>query len=280
MCSLAANVSKGLAQQKPKQKGFTLVELVIVIVLLGIISVGVTGFIVNSVEGYSDLARRDGIAATSRVAMDRMVRELRNSLPNSARVSGSCLEYIPILDATSYISIPVSSSANTLSIIPFSEAPELGKTAVYPISSNVVYQVGSPGVISPNISSTASTLLGPGATTLSLVSAHQYLTESPSKRLYIVANPISYCLEGDRLYRYSNYGRSATQATPATLPAILPTTEPDRVLLAYPVTASTGPFTVVSATLQRNALVMLEFSVEQDSESLLIQQEVQIRNAP
>lgn len=266
-----------------QQSGFTLLELIVVIVLLGIISVGTTGFIVNSVQGYSDLARRDGIAATSRVAMDRMVRELRNSLPNSVRTkqdaSGSCLEYVPILDATSYISIPVSSSASTLSIIPFSEAPELGKTAIYPISTMAVYQTGSPAVTSPDISSSAASLAGPAAVTLSLASVHRYPAESPSKRMFIVADPVSFCLVGDRLYRYRNYGRSATQATPSTLP----TTEPNRALLAYPVTAPvapTEPFTVVNATLQRNALLMLEFSVEQNSESLLIQQEVQIRNAP
>lgn len=268
------------------QKGFTLLELIVVIVLLGIISVGTTGFIVNSVQGYSDLARRDGIAATSRVAMDRMVRELRNALPNSARAkqdsSGACLEYIPILDATSYIAIPLTSAANSLSIIPFSEAPELGKTAIYPISTTAVYQTGSPAVISPDISSPAASLLGPGATTLTLASAHQYPAASPSKRMFIVGGPVSFCLVGDRLYRYNNYARSATQPTPVTLPA-LPSTEPNRALLAYPVTAPvtpTQPFIVVNATLQRNALVMLEFSVEQNSEKLLIQQEVQIRNAP
>ncbi len=265
-----------------QQKGFTLLELIVVIVLLGIISVGTTGFIVNSVQGYSDLARRDGIAATSRVAMDRMVRGLRNALPNSPRTSqdasGTCLEYVPILDATSYISIPLHSAVSTFPVIPFSEAPELGKTAIYPISTAAVYQTGSPAVISPDISS-ATSLLGPGAATLTLTSPHQYPAASPSKRMFIVDDPVSFCLVGDRLYRYSNYARSATQPMPASLPS----TEPNRALLAFPVTAPVAPvlpFTVVNATLQRNALVMLEFSVEQNSEKLLIQQEVQIRNAP
>jgi MSHA biogenesis protein MshO len=262
-----------------QQSGFTLLELIVVVVLLGIISVGTTGFIVNSVEGYSDLTRRDGIAATSRVAMDRMVRELRNSLPNSARTSGACLEFIPILDATSYISIPVSSSATTLSIVPFSEPPELGSTAVYPISTTAVYNTVAPAVISPAINSLAEDLDGSAVVTLSLSAAHQYPAESPSKRMFIVAGPVSFCLVGDRLYRYQNYPRSALQPTLATLP----TTEPNRALLAFPVTAPvapTLPFTVLNATLQRNALVMLEFSVEQNEERLLIQQEVQIRNAP
>ncbi len=93
--------------------------------------------------------------------------------------------------------------------------------------------------------------------------------------MFIIHGPVSFCLVGDRLYRYSNYARSVNQPMPASLPS----TEPNRALLAYPVT-SPQPFTVVNATLQRNALVMLEYSVEQNSEKLLIQQEVQIRNAP
>ena len=262
-----------------QQKGFTLLELIVVIVLLGIISVGTTGFIVSAVKGYTDLARRDGIAATSRVALDRMVRELRNALPNSPRTkqdaSGSCLEYVPILDATSYVSIPLISAASSFSIIPFTEAPEFGKTAVYPISTNAVYQTGSPAVISPDISSAAASLLGPGVATLTLASAHQYPADSPSQRIFFVDDPVSFCLIGDRLYRYSHYTRAAVQPMPASLPG----TEPNRALLAYPLT-SMQPFTVSNASLQRNALVMLEFSVEQNSEKLLIQQEVQIPNAP
>ncbi|SIS87404.1 PilW family protein [Neptunomonas antarctica] len=283
MCASQAHKQQSL--QKCSQKGFTLLELIVVIVLLGIISVGTTGFIVNSVKGYTDMARRDGIAATSRVAMDRMVRELRNALPNSPRVitdggpwSGLCLEYIPILDATSYLSIPIASSATSFSIIPFTEAPELGKAAIYPINTDAVYQTGSPAVISPDISSSADSLVGSGATTLELSSAHQYPEESPAKRMFIVDGPVSFCLVGDRLYRYSHYDRTATQPTPDTLPA-LPGTEPNRALLAYPLTG-TQPFTIENATLQRNALVILQFSVEQGSEKLLIQQEVHTRNAP
>lgn len=261
------------------EQGFTLVELIVVIVLLGIIALGTTAFLTNAVEGYTDQTRRDGVAGTSRVATDRMVRELRNALPNSARViqdaSGTCLEYIPVLDATQYLSIPTISASDTLSVVPFSETPELGRVAIYPISRAAVYQTGSPGVISPTISSTPASLLGPGAVNMQLASAHQFTAHSPSQRLFVVADPVSFCVVGDRLYRYRGYARSNTQPTPASLPVA----EPNRALLAFPVSA-TQPFRVIDATLQRNALVLLEFSVAQQGESLLIQQEVQIRNAP
>ena len=260
-----------------KQRGFTMVELVIAIVLMGIIAVGATGFIISSVKGYSDMSRREGIAGTSRVAIDRILREVRNALPNSARTdaSGNCLEFVPILAATQYVNIPLNANNTNIQIIPFAEAPTLGRAAVYPITTAAVYQTGSPAVISPDITSAPSDLLGPGVETMTLASGHRFPAESPSKRLFVVDTPVSYCLVGDRLYRYRNYARSAVQPAPSSLP----TAEPNRVLLAYPVTA-TQPFTVVDATLQRNALVLAEFSVEQAGERLLIQQEVQIRNAP
>ncbi|WP_370053424.1 PilW family protein [Neptunomonas sp.] len=265
------------------QHGFTLIELIVVIVLLGIISVGTTGFIVSSVKGFSDQSRRQGIAAAGRIAMDRLVREVRNALPNSVRTtsdaSGTCLEYIPIQEATQYIDAPVGFAADSLSVIPFSDTPRFtanqSRVAVYPISTAAVYREGALGAISSTVSSTPASLVASNAVTLTLNSAHQFERASPRQRLFFVDQPVSVCLVGDRLYRYSNYTRRAAQPTPSSLPS----TEPDRGLLAYPVSAAT-PFRVIDATLQRNALVLLEFSVTNQGESLLIQQEVQIRNAP
>ncbi|RVU29676.1 prepilin-type N-terminal cleavage/methylation domain-containing protein [Neptunomonas marina] len=259
------------------QLGFTLVELVVVIVLLGIISLGATGFIVSSVQGYADMARRDGMAGASRVAIDRIIREVRNALPNSARVSGQCLEFIPINNATQYLMAPTATPANTFNVVPFSETPDaLGSVAIYPISTAAIYQGGSPAVISPAITSAASDLTGNAPVALSLASAHQFPTDSPSQRMYIVGGPISYCFQGDRLYRYTGYSRRSVQP----LPAQLPTAEPSRALLAFPVTHDGQPFELIGASLQRNALVMVEFAVEQGGEALRIQQEVQIRNVP
>lgn len=258
-----------------KQQGFTLIELIVVIVLLGVIGVGATGFIVSSAKGFSDLSRREGIAGSSRVAMDRMVRELRNALPNSPRTNGDCLEFIPSLDATQYLTAPITAAASSLSVVPFTQAPEAGRLAIFPITTAAVYATGSPAVISPLITTPSASLVSNAAVTINLAGAHQFPLDSPAKRLFIVGEPVSYCVVGNRIYRYTGYARSAVQPTAASLP----TTEPNRALISYPITAIT-PFQVLDATLQRNAIVMLEFSVEQSGESLLIQQEVQLRNAP
>jgi MSHA biogenesis protein MshO len=267
--------------QKPPShaQGFTLIELIVVIVLLGIIALTTTQFIVSSVSGFADQNRRESIATASRVAMDRLVRELRNALPNSVRTNGSCLEYIPVEEATQYFDAPFSAASSSLSMVPFSSTPEITqnqtRAAIYPISTSAVYNTGSPSVISPTISSSAASLVGAAAVTLNFNASHQFASASPQSRLFMVAPPVSWCFVGDRLYRYSGYNRASTQPTPASLPS----TEPNRGLMAYPVTAGT-PFRLSDATLTRNALVIIEYQAVLEGESLLIQQEVQVRNAP
>ena len=86
--------------------GFSLVEMVVVILLLGILGAAVGAFISRPVEGYRDLARRAALVDAAESALRRMERDLRNALPNSVRVSnlanGFALEMIPILDGAKY----------------------------------------------------------------------------------------------------------------------------------------------------------------------------------
>lgn len=94
----------------PRQYGFTLVEMVVVIVVLGAISAGTAMYIVRSMEAYSDTVRRDQLTSTARIAVEKMTRELRNALPNSIRVDNSggthCIEFFPVQSGSSYESVP------------------------------------------------------------------------------------------------------------------------------------------------------------------------------
>lgn len=68
------------------QTGFTLVELIMVIVITGIIASMVAVFIRAPVEGYVDSARRAELTDQADVALRRMARDVRLALPNSLRV--------------------------------------------------------------------------------------------------------------------------------------------------------------------------------------------------
>jgi MSHA biogenesis protein MshO len=69
-------------------RGFTLIELVVVITLTGIIAVLVGRNITRPIAGFIDLSRRAELVDTAELALRRMDREIHLALPNSVRVSG------------------------------------------------------------------------------------------------------------------------------------------------------------------------------------------------
>ena len=80
-------------------QGFTLVEMIIVIVITGIIGGIVAIFLRLPVQGYVDSARRAEMTDIADTALRRMSRDLRLALPNSVRVTTSggstYLEFVP-----------------------------------------------------------------------------------------------------------------------------------------------------------------------------------------
>ncbi|MCW8887346.1 MAG: prepilin-type N-terminal cleavage/methylation domain-containing protein [Motiliproteus sp.] len=271
-----------------RSRGFTLVELIVVIVVMGIMSFGTVQFILNTSDAYNDAARWERMGSTGRAVIEKMTREARNALPNSVRVGVStggvhCLEFIPVLAGSDYIDLPVLAASNSFSSIPFFNEPTLGRVAVYPLDSGDIYDLSvSTAVISPMVTSTASDLVSTAVVSVTMSSNHQFLDESPNKRWFMVDDPVSYCLDGDQLFRYDSYGFATSQPFPDTAgPVTMPTSVPGRQLMAAGASIEGGaPFIVVPATLQRNALVQFDLSFKQDQEGLRISHEVQLRNVP
>ena len=69
-------------------KGFTLIELIVVITLTGIIALFVGRNITRPIEGFIDLGQRAELVDIAELTLRRMSRELRLALPNSVRISG------------------------------------------------------------------------------------------------------------------------------------------------------------------------------------------------
>lgn len=76
--------------------GFTLIESVIVILLIGILAAVAAVFIVAPFQASNDMIRRAELVNSTETALDRMTREIRLAVPNSIRVQdgGSTLELL------------------------------------------------------------------------------------------------------------------------------------------------------------------------------------------
>ncbi len=72
-----------------RQRGFTLVEAIVVIVITGIVASFVAVFIRLPVQSYVDTAARIALADTADTALGRINRELRLALPNSVIVTNN-----------------------------------------------------------------------------------------------------------------------------------------------------------------------------------------------
>jgi MSHA biogenesis protein MshO len=87
-------------------KGFTLVEMIVVIVITGIIAGMVAMFIRAPVQGYVDSARRAEMSDIADTALRRLARDLRTAVPNSVRLptpAGSTyIEFLPTRDGGRY----------------------------------------------------------------------------------------------------------------------------------------------------------------------------------
>ena len=76
--------------------GFTLVELVVVIMITGIMAASIAVFFVPAINAYFDTRRRAEMTDTADTALRRMARDVRRAVPNSIRIVGDqCFELVP-----------------------------------------------------------------------------------------------------------------------------------------------------------------------------------------
>lgn len=92
-------------------RGFTLFELIVVILVLGILGAGVSAFMGNTVQLFNGVVQREQLMNESRFVVTRMTKEIQQAIPNSLRISGNsgvhCLEFVPVQWLAAYAHIPV-----------------------------------------------------------------------------------------------------------------------------------------------------------------------------
>jgi MSHA biogenesis protein MshO len=276
---------------KTTAKGFTLVELVTVIIVLGVVSVGISGFIRTGVQIYADVTERDQLLGDSRFVVERIHRELSIAIPNSARVTANnagntlCLEFVPSVWVSFYTNLSVLPAlSTTASIVEFADnaADFRLKTndfaIVYPTSSGDVYDLNNNKrkvitACAVNDADDCNEGVDPNGVAKLTVSG-AFEDHSPASRLYIARTAVSYCAHSSgEIYRIEDDINSIQTVYPAgTLMAENLTNDFNQ--------SAEAPFRVYEATLTRNGLVHILLAFERNKEIINYSSEVHIPNVP
>jgi MSHA biogenesis protein MshO len=87
--------------KKPEiSKGFTLIELVLVIVITGVIAAFLSEIISRPIQGFIDISTRATLVDAAELALRRMSREIRLALPNSVRIRSNATTGLQSCSAT------------------------------------------------------------------------------------------------------------------------------------------------------------------------------------
>lgn len=290
-------------QMTGQQNGFTLIELIVVIVISGILSLGAMQFITRPVEAYADLSRRARLVDSAERALHHIARDVHLALPNSLRVGcgGQCLEMIRTVTGGRYRKKP---PGDVLRFNPavadnaFDYIGVLNHTTGLALGTNpsdctdgtsaclVIYNTGLSGTDAWNADNVA---------TLESVSAGQitfdtggfssgqtaFPAESPGQRFYITDTAISYLCDPLRgtLKRYQGYNLVSDQTLVDTEAELIALSNPAESALAAQQVSGCS-FTYNAGTPSRNGVLTMSLTISEEGEDVALLQQLHVSNLP
>ena len=289
-------------------KGFTLIELVTVIIVLGIVSIGITGFLRSGFQIYADANERQQILSESQFVVERLNRELRMAIPNSARLiydaaaEIQCLEFVPAEWVSFYTTLPIYPSASTqarIVEIPASSQYrwQVGDFAfVYPTSSDgddiYKYDAKQPKRQTIQACSDAVDADGDGSPdgdgdcntadskshTAELTLSGAFAEKSPASRMYFGRRAVSFCVrtQDGKKGIYRHQGSISSTQTLYTGGGDLMAQHLQNNLAKV----NELPFAVSETVLNRNGLIHILLAFELNEEQMNYSFEVHIPNVP
>jgi len=304
-CSHHGGQGHALASLRSRQRGFTLVELVLVIALAGVVAVLISTVLSRPLQGFVDQSRRAELTDQAATALNRMARDIRGAVPNSVRTRGACnaqfgcstLELLSISEGGRYQPNQLQPDG------PRFDPPRLGDCTTMPDKKCVLELPGAPisiadarwliiyntnpdeiwGTPLPNPGSilditgrkpelVPSSADGAQPQQLrfdnAVTAPFSFRYASPQKRFFLADRVVGYQCNGRRLTRgeFSSLSNGYDYS--------------GQPLLADHVDCARSGFTYQPGSHARNALVTLRLSLTRDGETISLVQQVHVDNAP
>jgi MSHA biogenesis protein MshO len=274
------------------QSGFTLVELIMVIVIMGVIGGMVSVFMKSPIDAYFASARRAALTDVADTTVRRIARDLRKALPNSIGTSGDnkCIEFIPTKTGGRYRADEIVAGDNKSLVFGVADTTFniFGQDSLLPVDQQIAigdvivvtnfgfgvadaYASTNTAVVSA-VADGAETVVTMASTTFDVALA------SPNYRFQVVPGNervVAFVCDGSNLYRITK--TTFGHICPASGSVTVAATDP---ILARNVTYAACNFNYSGSDLQRNALISMNFQLSADGETVSLQHEVHVNNTP
>ncbi|MCB1772446.1 MAG: type II secretion system protein [Gammaproteobacteria bacterium] len=289
-----------------RQRGFTLVELVIVMILSGILSLVVMQFITRPIDIYVDQSRRARLVEQSLSVMQRLARDVRLAVPNSIRVGcgGRCVELMRAVTGGRYRALP---PGDVLSFLPvdadsaFDVIGTLSGTSEVVASADplacengtascvVIYNTGFAGSdLWRGDNAAALVQVGAGMPTSVRFDNSRFAggqaafpAQSPGQRFYITDTPVAFLCDttAGSLRRYWGYTRRSQQSDVDSHAELTTLANPaEHALVANGVSAC--GFDYAPGTPTRNAVLSLRLTLTERGETVTLFEQFNVSNLP
>ncbi len=286
------------------QRGVTMVEMIVVIVITGIIGGVVALFIRLPVQGYTDSVARASATDAADITLRRLARDLRLALPNSVRIQSTAapdvryieflqtsggLRYLAEDDIRPNVAVGKHLDWNDASKTSFDVVGGIPGGRHRPVVGDyvVVYNLGSgqePGdAYNCDVACNRARIKAfPGPATIELENnpfpaqaVSGVMLASPGKRLHVVSSAVSYAcnLGTGKLIRYWDYPIVRDQPTPPV--------GGKSALLANNIKSCNFDYTNLAS--QRSGLVGLSLGINIPGASeaiLMLEHQVHVDNTP